>query len=436
MTRPRAYLVAAALGACPLVALSCSTDPGAVTDERDDAAPGAPPVDVPPPPEAGDAGAPDASADADAEAPAVFLEDDEMVGTYRAYFSLPKPGATDYAIVEKLAEYIGGTPKGATIRGHITTLSRPIVTDALIAAQKRGVTVYIVQNGNPTPESQRLAAALGQNHVVCGDAALDVTSCVSTLPGATHHLKDWMFSSTTVGGTAHQHVTWVTSQNLTVSTSRMFNDAFVVLDNEDFYDAHVASFASFFNQERTDDFYNVKGRGHHVIPSANAEMSFAPQTTSKGHTSYHASNDHVAEALSRVQVAEPGCFLKVAALSLFRSRSALIDEFLRIRALGCTVQIAFTDGNAGAFDRLNGQVELRNAKDPGIHSKMMVYRGNYDGAPGRSMVWGGSHNFSMGSLRQRDEIFVAVSRHALADAYVDYFDAVWKTTQPAVRPAE
>lgn len=370
----------------------------------------------------------------DAALPVLFLDDDDMVGDYRAVFSIPEPGKTDYTIMYEIQKYIDGAVAGSTIHGHITTLSRAFITDALIAAQTRGVEVYTVQNGNPTPESKRLASALGAHHVVCGDTGLDITSCVSTLNGATHHLKDWMFERTVVGGTERSDVTFITSQNLTVSTGEMCNDLFIVEGNQEFYDANLAAFEVFFAQERTDDLYNLPGIGHRLVPSANAEISFAPQTTSPGHTDYDASNDHVALALARVDGFESGCSLDVAHLGLYRSREAVLDQVLRIAALGCKVRIAYTNMNEAAFARLHDKVEMRRADAPEIHSKMMVYRGRYDGVANRAMVWGGSHNMSMGSLRQRDEIFVAISRLALANDYIGYFNGVWARSLASVIP--
>ena len=216
-----------------------------------------------------------------------------------------------------------------------------------------------------------------------------------------------MFSNTVVGGKLRTYSTWVTSYNRTKTQDREFNDAFIVNDNHELYTAYVASFASFFGQERTSDFYNVEGRGHHIIPSANTEISYSPHTTSPGrddwvappivalhplteitvgsHTEYHPTNDHVAMALSRIDGFEPGCSLKVANLSISSSRWAIIGELLRIKALGCPVQVAYSDiyGNAKS-QLLAGDIELRQATKPKIHSEMMLYKGRYGGTPGRT----------------------------------------------------
>jgi phosphatidylserine/phosphatidylglycerophosphate/cardiolipin synthase-like enzyme len=152
----------------------------------------------------------------------------------------------------------------------------------------------------------------------------------------------------------------------------------------------------------------------------------------------------VAEALSTVRIDryEPGCSLKVANLSISSSRRAIISELHRIRALGCRVQIAFTSDHGTALNLLtSGDLEVRRScSDPEIsgcspeqttiHSKMMLYKGRYDGTPGRTFVWGGSHNWNVASLWMNDEVFVAISRLGIYNSYGAYFDAIWARSTP------
>jgi PLD-like domain len=186
-----------------------------------------------------------------------------------------------------------------------------------------------------------------------------------------------------------------------------------------------SSFATFYGQRRTDDFYSVPGRGHHVIRSAGVEVSHSP----------HLSTDYVALALSRIDAVERNCALKIAVLSIAGYRSAIIDELVRIRGLGCSVQLAFADEYGNAISRLTAAgVKVRPAHGVGIHSKMMLYRGRYDGLPNRRMVWGGSHNWTGKSLGS-DEVFVAVENAGLYQSYKTYFDTIWESLGRVVGPA-
>jgi phosphatidylserine/phosphatidylglycerophosphate/cardiolipin synthase-like enzyme len=359
---------------------------------------------------------------------------DAMVGDYLSYFNVPPVDGSSTTIQDKLLAYIDGATRGSQIRGHITTISKPKITEALIKAHERGVAVYLVQDGGgmkdpcSSPQGCALEAYFGTRHKYCyedrgerGPDSPDLTSCVSSVAGATHHIKNWLFSNTMVDDKIRTYSTWVTSYNLTATSDRQFNDVFIVNDNKELYRAYVKSFRSFYRQRRSDDFYNVAGRGHHVIASANTEISYSPQKA----------NDYVAMALSRIDGYEKGCVLKVANLSISGSRRAIIDKLLRIRKFGCRVQVAYSNAHSNAVNRLyTGHVELRVAKRTTIHSKMMLYKGRYDGTPGRTFVWGGSHNWTRPSLRVRDEVFVAISRLGIYKNYSKYFDVVWARSRP------
>ena len=357
-----------------------------------------------------------------------------MVGDYLSYFNIPaEAGRSSTTIQKKLLAYINGATDGSEVRGHITRISNGDIADALIAAHKRGVTVYLVQDGGAVKdpgaslEGDRLEEYFGTRHKYCyedrgesGPSVFDLTSCVSSVQGTintptTHHIKNWYFSNTVVNNRTRTYSTWVTSYNLTKTSDKQFNDVFIVNDNEDLYSAYVRSFASFYNQDRSDDFFNVEGRGHHVIASANTEISYSPQKA----------GDYVATALSRIGY-QQGCKLKVANLSISSYRRSVLKQLVRVSELGCQVQVAYSGANAAAVSRLQAAgIALRVAKGTRIHSKMMLYRGRYDGTPGRTIVWGGSHNWTKGSLRVRDEVFVAISRLGIYKRYRDYFEQIW-----------
>jgi phosphatidylserine/phosphatidylglycerophosphate/cardiolipin synthase-like enzyme len=374
-----------------------------------------------------------------------------MVGDYLSYFNIPPPGGRSDTIRNKLLVYINGATPGSEIRGHITYISLPEITQALIDAHGRGVQVFLVQYGGgvkypgSSPQGDALEAYFGTRHKYCyedrgpiGPSEEDLTSCVSSIDGATHHIKNWLFSNTVVDGVTRTYSVWVTSYNLTNGSNKEFNDVFIVNDKYELYAAYEKSYRHFYGQRRSDDFYNVAGRGHHVIASANSEISYSPQTRSPGSPTageepYGRTNDHVAMALSRIDGYEPGCSLQVANLSFSSSRWAIIDELLRIRGLGCSVQIAFSRNylSMTAMSELSsGQVELRHSTQTTIHSKMMLYKGRYDGTSGRTFVWGGSHNWNMASLRYNDEVFVAISRLGIYKSYSAYFDAIWARSTP------
>jgi phosphatidylserine/phosphatidylglycerophosphate/cardiolipin synthase-like enzyme len=388
-----------------------------------------------------------------------------MVGNYFAYFNRPylNPSSglvvPDNTIYNKLLAYVNGATPGSEIRGHITYLE-PIygdkkdIVDALIKANRRGVAVYLVQFGKELndqrvedpedeekTEGERLEDYFGTRHKWCyedggpvGPDDEDVNrACVSSRPRATHHIKNWMFSETVVDDTTIRHSSWVTSYNLTPASNRQFEDVFIVNDNQELYEANVESFKHFYGQRRTDDFYNVPGAGHHYIHSARTEISYSPHRRRPGSRveEYSPATDHVAMALSRIDLYEPDCTLRVAAHSISPQRQYILDQLVRIRDLGCRVQVAYGKSyDLAAVYLINRGIEVHYAADPMLHSKMMVYAGRYDGKPGRKMVWGGSHNWNEVCLLRNDEVFVAISHPEIFRRYNDYFNVIWSRTNP------
>jgi hypothetical protein len=160
--------------------------------------------------------------------------------------------------------------------------------DPLKSANGDGCGGCICQSQSP---GQKLEEHFGTRHKFCyvdrgaeGPSPTDLTSCVSSvvrldnsgaeIDWATHHIKNWLFSHTVVDGKTRTYSTWVTSYNLTKTSDGQFNDVFIVNDNYELYAAYVESFKNFYGQRRTDDFYHVAGRRHHVIPSANTERGY------------------------------------------------------------------------------------------------------------------------------------------------------------------
>ena len=106
---------------------------------------------------------------------------------------------------------------------------------------------------------------------------------------------------------------------------------------------------------------------------------------------------------------------------------------MRIKRLGCRVQVAFSDDYGTAVRKLlAAHIELRRAVKTQIHSKMMLYTGRYDGRRHRTMVWGGSHNLTIPSLQMRDEVFVGISRLGIYKNYRAYFGQIWERSSTRV----
>src|SRR5690606_38574705 len=238
----------------------------------------------------------------------------------------------------------------------------------------------------------------------CGTAAVaSNTACLSSLVNGTHHMKNWYFSHVELGENVYQHMVVATSYNITVTQSHQFNDMLVVSGNEELYQAHIAAFDDYLNQRKTDDRHGEPGGRIFVPSAATYTAEFSPQKQ----------GDMVADALARISQYEDGCSLRVATLNL--TRSAIIEELVRIKQLGCEVRVVtgtgLTEENQGTLEAAGiptRNVDITHANGhTSLHNKMMVYRGYYDTPveshrkDDRVWVWTGSQNFTARPLRFR-----------------------------------
>ncbi|AWV90189.1 phospholipase D-like domain-containing protein [Bradymonas sediminis] len=394
-----------------------------------DAAGSAPDAADPP----GDITSPEEDAGSDSDAVEVEPEDVAPLGRWQSYFNTPTAanGYEDQTLRDRLVLYLNGAVAGSEVRAHITELSsanalRPVV-DALVNAHDRGVSIWMVHNGdaNHFPE---LAARLGPRYVHCGTPqAANNTACLSNVDNGTHHMKNWYFSHTKVGDDDYRYMVIATSYNITVTQSRFFNDMLVVSGNQALYEAHVEVYEDYLQQRKTDDRYTQPHGKIFVPTAATYSAEFSPQKN----------GDMVADALARITQYEPGCTLGVGTLNL--TRSAIFNQLERIKALGCQVRVvtgtALSDEKKARLDAAgipHRQINrTRNGHTVSLHSKMMVYRGYYDTPVaqhpnhGRGWVWTGSQNFTFTPLKYRDDVFVGISRGGVTNNYSDYFEVMW-----------
>lgn len=364
-------------------------------------------------------------------------EDVDPVGRWQSYFNKPTAANNyeDNTLRDRLVSYLNGAPAGAEVRAHITELStaekiRPVV-DALVNAHNRGVKIWMVHDGNAN-YIQELRDLLGARYIHCGTPNVANNSgCVSDVENGTHHMKNWYFSHTKVGGDDYKWMVIASSYNITVGQARSFNDMLVVSGNEALYDAHVAVYEDYLAQEKTDDRHNEPGGKIFVPTAASYSAEFSPQK----------SGDMVADALSKITRYEEGCSLGVGTLNM--TRSTIFNQLERIKALGCEVRVVTgTALSEGKKERLDAAgipyrniKETRGGKDVNLHSKMMVYRGYYETPvaqhprENRGWVWTGSQNYTLSPLRYRDDVFVGISRGGVTTNYSDYFEVMWENAR-------
>lgn len=354
----------------------------------------------------------------------------DPVGRWQSYFNTPNAdnGYVDDSLRDRLVSYIENSVDGSEIHGHITTLALPEVVDALVDAAGRDVDIWMVHNGAGEPHEELEAALPADRYVFCSTPdAEDNTACLSNLDDGTHHMKNWYFSHVEIGDDVYEHMVTTSSYNITNNQASRFNDMLVVSGNEELYDAHIDVYSDYLEQNKTDDRHSEPGGQIFVPSAATYTADFSPQKD----------GDMVADSLSDISEFEEGCHLRVANLNL--TRSAVINELIRISEMGCEVQVAtgteLTEDNKDRLD--DAEVQHRHVYfehdggDVSLHNKMMVYNGFYDTpvdehpTEDRMWVWTGSQNLTMNPLRFRDDVFVGVSRQGVYDNYSAHFDEIW-----------
>ena len=355
-------------------------------------------------------------------------------------------GEPDHAIEKRLVELIDATPAGEQIDFSVYSWTRKEVAEALERAQERGVQVRVaVDGGSADRLSHEVETTLkGANLtelVFCGTKGSDNTACIADRgePHSINHNKLWMFSETE----GKKDVVVVASHNLTKPQGNLFNNALITSGDPDLYDFYRGHVDRMLAEEKDNDYFDHGG--YHKSPDSKVTSYLSPRADSKGGTSEEARTDTWAQLLQYVKKREPGCQLDIVNANVSDARTPAVQEIQRIARLGCQVRLVYGTIGDDSLERLQGEqnVQLKRYSDNdednwrgrevGVHSKYMLYRGQYNETDDRSLVFTGSHNLSGPALRTNDEILIKVENDAVKRAYDGNFDTVWnraKCTNP------
>jgi PLD-like domain len=355
--------------------------------------------------------------------PAAAGANTEQVGAYTV-FNDPSSGAPDYALENHLVQLIDGTPAGSVIQGAMYSWTRTPVAEALARAQQRGVDVELAIDGgtddDPNNEPVQILQAANLTQLVfCGDASLGSTACIGNRDNSINHNKFFTFSQT--GDLAD--VVYVSSSNLTNTQMENFNNATVVHGAADLYDFFGRHMVNMLAQKKNND-YAASADGYFDSTTSNVRVYLPPKADSNGGTDVEAATDVVVDRLKYITEYEEGCRMDVAHAMFTGSRAPVADELIRIANLGCEIRV--TGGPTDyILDRLAGHDNITVRPLEGMHSKYILYTGNYNGSPGRSLLYTGSHNLTGPSLRSHDESMIRVERPEITSAYQQNFELIW-----------
>jgi hypothetical protein len=365
-------------------------------------------------------------------------------------------------LVNHVEAAINHARPGSVVRLASYSFDRRDVTEALLRACARGVSVQMVLNDNwVSPQTRRLIRRLGRNiEPHYKDACHPVTKpedpeaseqlpwhepsfvkvCYQSCRGGAgnQHMKFYLFSRT---GTS-RNVIMVGSANLTGFAARVhWNDLFTLRGQRDMFDYYSGIFRELVEDRRVRDRYR--------------KVTFGDLTTEFGPLrGVSSAEDPVARRLSRVRCRAIGgtgrgghTVIRISMYGWNGERGRYLAE--RVADLdrrGCEVTAIVSAAGRRVVGVLRrGGVAVRTADldldgdtrtgfeetawEQFTHEKFMALNGTWAGK-GRRVVWTGSENWSGTSLIN-DEVTLMVPRRGAYSAYVRHFDYEWaRHTRP------
>lgn len=376
-------------------------------------------------------------------APSDELADDEDLGSdelgvnasstplgghpvYAHFTNPPAFGGNDPTILTETIRLIHDTPKGATIRAAIHSLTVDGVATALIAAKQRGVTVRVAEDGSDELDEdetpRKLAAALGADHVFCGAGKKNGNhGCITSDPSGIMHTKLFTFSKTKdPKGVMREEVVWFGSANMTHATgAKTFNNTITVYGDHALYQKMNGYFGHLFAEKHYggNDYYD-----------ADAGRGFFVTDTSRIYLSPNADGDLVKSRLNDIDP-DSSCRVRVAQAMIHDARIELVDLLVSLKKGGCKVWVVGSDVESKSLARLKG-AGIAVHKN-GVHDKTIIVDAKFAGSKkNRHLVFTGSHNWTQSANYRNDELFVRLESEALYDAFYKHFNDAYNPGKP------
>ncbi|MGP3982319.1 phospholipase D-like domain-containing protein [Streptomyces sp. KR80] len=245
------------------------------------------------------------------------------------------------------------------------------------------------------------------------------------------HNKFVLFSSVGVG--TLRDVVVQTSSNLTPSSyDKYWNSATTVSENSTLHDAYVTYFRKLAAKKWSSWTYSSTSAGTH-------KAYFFPRAGNSK------ASDTIVGVLDNVRCSwsdSAGTHRTRIRLAMFTlTRQAVADKFAALRRAGCSVDIVYSNTDAGTWRALHftGGPDMRcydhdhdgNGSTPRrvVHSKYLLIDGWYAGRPDK-VLWTGSPNYSTRGLRANDEALMKINDDATLAAYANNLDAVRRAAVP------
>lgn len=332
----------------------------------------------------------------------------------------------EMALMDHVTNSIASVPPGAIIRIAVYSFSYLPMADALIAAKKRGVQVkLLIDSHTTTPEIVKLRRALGTNRKNRSYVATCRFGCMSSKPSFMH-AKLYLFSTSG----SSKKVSMIASANPTWSGgTKSWNNLVTLVGDPAIYESNLRYFYDML-KDRTNTRY------YRTVSSGPYKVYYFPRAGT-GPTS-----DTLYNVLSQVRCtgAAPGTgvggrtSIRVSAYLWTGLRLAVAKKIAELKALGCDVEIAYSADTVAASvasTLLRARVKIFNGRldqdgdgipDIYIHSKYLLISGVYGARSDVKVVYTGSPNLSLNSLRQSNEAMIRLESAEAYEAFRGNFD--------------
>lgn len=350
------------------------------------------------------------------------------------------------AIFEHLLRSVKSSPKNSKIRMATWNFKSPRLTDALVEAHRRGVSVRITMSSgnanaeNPNPNYDRLARVFARRANT--KRASDMTSWIKLCRGACRgkhgiaHTKVYLFSKV---GPA-RNVMMFGSANATDASARyQWNDMFTLKERPAMWKRWEQILTEMANDKVVRKPFQTFGPKRFTAVVYPFSGPTAPKT------------DIMLSELRRIRCAgavnagvRGKTSIRIAQTAWTDERGMALAE--RVRSMwdrGCDIRVIYAMMGTKIYHYLRspsgrGPVpmahivqdwNLDGIYDRYLHTKVMTVSGVYRDNRSANFTWNGSSNWTSKSLRSDEELF-RIEGPAVRRQYARWIDQVFRNPPP------
>lgn len=350
-------------------------------------------------------------------------------------------------LISQVNRTIDSVPRGGKIRISAWNVRSGNITNALIRAHRRKVSVQVVMDRanwnpvNPNVDAARLADALKQGNKDRPRSRKSfLRRCVSSCRGKNGipHSKFFLFNKVRVKKNQEiKTVRWVTmygSYNATeLGATIQWNDLYTVKDDE----ARYEQFANIFDQMAKDKAIR------------NSYVGYDDGVIGNGFYPYFGSGitgDPIMDVLNTIACTGAGTRtgitrIRIAQTAMYGDRGlALARKLAQLRRQGCNIRLVYAmfGGEVLRIMRaakiplthLAYDADEDGLYDRYVHMKSMAVSGNIAGNPTAKITWNGSANWTSVALAS-DEVVGVVRKKWVTNRYMQWIDHMF-THRPAI----